>query len=299
MSPIVKKWLPIGVSAILLLCIVPVQPFVVAPSERANVRLLGNVKFDAPLKPGLHFKRLWPLENEDRLQVTLTTVHINPFIVATVDNQEVAIDMSLSYIIPDSQVNHLLYEIGRSGQADIESQLLTVAKDRTARIFAGENMVSVNANRIGIQKAVEDSIHQTIQKLFGIELESLQIAAIKPSDSFIRSNEEAVRAKNAAVAAQNTKKTRQYEADQRVIAAKGQAESVVLAAKADADRIQLQGAAMAKRIELAVNALGGDPALYVQYLKASAMNKWNGSSVPQVISTGDGQSMPIVVPISK
>jgi hypothetical protein len=70
-----------------------------------------------------------------------------------------------------------MYEVGRSGNVDIESQVIPVAHDRTARVFAAQNMVTVNQNREAIQEQVEKSISTSVEQLFGITAHSLQIAA--------------------------------------------------------------------------------------------------------------------------
>ncbi|MGX9726507.1 MAG: SPFH domain-containing protein [Candidatus Electronema sp. VV] len=194
--------------------------FKVEPTERGNVRRFGVVQHDKPLQPGLHFK-LPLIDDADKLQVSLTTVHIPPFDVTTVDNQKVTLEINFNYTIPDEKVNHVMYEIGRSGNTDIDSQVVPVVKDRTGRIFSAQNMVSVNASRAAIQP------------------HSLQIAAITPSSAFMASNEEAVKAKNAAVAAENTKKTKQFEADQLVIKAKGDADSAIEAARGRSESMLL------------------------------------------------------------
>ncbi len=182
--------------------------FKVEPTERGNVRRFGVVQYDKPLQPGLHFK-LPLIDDADKLQVSLTTVHIPPFDVTTVDNQKVTLEINFNYTIPDEKVNHVMYEIGRSGNTDIDSQVVPVVKDRTGRIFSAQNMVSVNASRSAIQTEIEKDVAKTVGELFGIQPHSLQIAAITPSPAFMASNEEAVNAKNAA---ENTKKTKQFEA---------------------------------------------------------------------------------------
>jgi regulator of protease activity HflC (stomatin/prohibitin superfamily) len=129
--------------------------------------------------------------------------------VTTVDNQKVTIDENFNYTIPEDKVYHIMYEIGRAGNVDLESQVVPVVKDRTARILAGQNMVTINANRPAIQADIEKYVFQSVEELFGIQPHSLQIQGIIPSASFMASNEAAVKAKNDAVAAENTKRIRQ------------------------------------------------------------------------------------------
>ena len=277
--------------------------YTVNPTERANVRRLGVVQYEHPVSPGLHFK-LPLIDSVDKIQVSLATLHIPVFDVMTVDNQKVSLEINFNYTIPENRVNHVMYEIGKSGNTDIESQILPVAKDRISRVFASQNMTGVNANRSEIQSQIESSVAKSVEELFGVEPHSLQIAGIRPSDAFMASNELAVRAKNDAIAAENTKRTRQFEADQNVIkakgeadsaveAARGRAESVRLEAEANKTNLQLEGQGQAMRLEAEIKPLGG-PDNYIQYLHARAAQNWNGQQ-PQVMSGSGGTN--VIVPI--
>ena len=279
--------------------------YTIQPSERGNVRRLGVVQYDKPLLPGLHFK-LPLIDKVDKIQVSLATLHIPPFSVTTVDNQRVELDLNFNYTIPENKVYHLMYEIGGAGNTDIENQILPVVKDRASRIFSGENMSTVNAKRNEIQTQIEASVSKSVEELFGIEPHSLQIAGIKPSDSFMASNEAAVRAKNEAIAAENTKRTRQFEADQNVIQAKGQADSAIEAARGRAESVRLE--AEANKMKLTLEGEGqearlnaeikpfGNAETYIQYLRAKAQLNWDGKQ-PQVLS-GSGSSTNLVLPIN-
>lgn len=280
--------------------------YVVDPAERANIRRLGVVQYIVPVGAGLHFK-LPLIDSVDKLQVSLQTLHIPAFDVTTIDNQKVTIEINFNYTIPSDKVNHILYEIGRSGKLerpDIDDQIVPVAKDRTARIFASQNMVTVNANRLEIQTQIESSISKAVEQLFGIEPHSLQIVQITPSPAFMVSNELAVKAKNDAVAAENTKRTRQFEADQVVIKAKGEADAVIEAARGEAESVKLQAQANQTKLEMEgagqQSRLGdeikpfGSPDKYIEYLRAKAALNWNGQ-VPQ-IQAGNGTSTNLVIP---
>lgn len=299
-----KTYLIPGAGALLLTALIIHVPFKVEPTERANVTRWGTIQHDKPLKPGLHWRR--PIiDRVDKLQVSLSTIHIPAFDVFTVDNQKVTIDLNFNFTVPDEQVNHLLYEVGRSGNSDIDNQLIPVIKDRTGRIFSGQNMVSVNANRGSIQNQLEKDVQETVQSMFGTQVHSLQIAAITPSPAFMASNEEAVKAKNAAVAAENTKKTKQFEADQQVIkakgdadsaieAARGKAESTLLEAKAEQTRLKMEGEGRAALLKSEMEPFKS-PELYIEYMKAKAAQNWNGQQ-PQIVA-GQGANTNFIVPV--
>lgn len=261
--------------------------FTIDQTEMGNMRRFGTKVYEQPLGPGLHFK--FPLiDTVDTIRVTLNTIHIDPFPVSTIDNQVVTITENYNYTIPASQVNHMLYGVGGAGSTDIHDQAIAVAKDRTAAVFAGQNMVTVNANRATIQEAVSVSVHTHLRELFGIEPHSLQIPEIKPSQLFLDSNAAAVNAKNAAVAAENTKRTMQFQADQAVITATGLANSVK--AKADGDAYSVRVAADAEQYRLLAESKGltakiqafGSAAAYNDWWRTS---RWEGA-VPTYIGAG-------------
>jgi regulator of protease activity HflC (stomatin/prohibitin superfamily) len=300
----VVRAVKLGALALAAVYLISDSLYTVNPTERAYTRRFGVVQETTPVLPGLHFK--FPLvENVDRVQVSLTTLHIPPFDVTTVDNQKVTLDLNFNYTIPNDKVAHVMYEIGHPGNSDIETQIIPVAKDRAARIFATQNMVTVNSNRTEIQMQIEEAISKSVEELFGIQPHSLQIASIRPSDAFMASNEAAVRAKNEAVAAENTKRTKQFEADQRVIqakgdadsaieAARGRAESVRLEAEANKTRLTLEGSGQESRLDAEIKPFGSAER-YVEYLKAKAALQWNGQ-LPQVMS-GSGGSSNIIIPM--
>lgn len=301
--PITKRQIILGAAVLLLLFLASGSYYTVSPSERANVRRFGVVQYAIPVHPGLHFKLPF-IDSVDKIQVSLQTVHIPAFDVTTVDNQKVTLDLNFNYTIPDNKVNHIMYEIGRPGNTDIDDQILPVAKDRASRIFATQNMVTVNANRSEIQTQIETAISKSVEELFGIEPHSLQIAGITPSAAFMASNENAVKAKNDAVAAENTKRTIQFQADQAVIKAKGeadsviesargQAESVKLEAEANKTKLEMEGVGQESRIGDEIKPFGGADK-YIEYLKAKAQLNWNGQ-VPQ-IQAGNGAGMNLVIP---
>lgn len=280
--------------------------FTIDQTELGNVRRFGTVLYppNEPLKPGFHFKIPF-IDIVDRVPITLTTLHIPAFDVLTIDNQRVSLDINFNYTIPASHVYHLMYEVGRSGNADIESQVIPVAKDRTARIFASQNMISINTNREAIQQQVEQSVTKAVEDLFGIQAHSLQISSIKPSEAFMRSVDDATIAKNAAIAAENQKRTKQFEADQVVITSKGRADSEIEGARGDAEatrmraeakktQLELEGKGEEARLEAEIKPFGS-PENYIKYLEAKAKLRWNGQQ-PQIIAGGSAATN-LIVPL--
>ena len=301
-----KGKLPYVLAVFVLLLVINGCWFKVDQTERGNVRRFGVARYSKPLSPGFHFK--FPLVDVvDKVQVSLKTLHIPPFDVTTIDNQKVTLDENFNFTIPDDKVYHVMYEIGRSGNSDIDSQVIPVVKDRSARIFSGQNMANINANRQEIQAKIEREVQEAVRELFGIEPHSLQISGITPSESFMKSNEEAVKAKNAAVAAENTKRTKQFEADQLVIQAKGNAdsaieaargrsESMLLEARANKEKQILEGEGLESRMAAEIKPFGSAEK-YIEFMKAKSALLWNGQQ-PQIVA-GSGSATNLIVPIPK
>lgn len=280
--------------------------YVVDPSEMANIRRLGKKVYDDPVGAGPHFKIPF-IDTVDIVQVSLTTLHIPPFDVNTVDNQKITLDMNFNFTIPRNKVNHLLYEVGKTGNADIADSIIPVVRDRAGRIFNKQNTTIISQNREAIQDQVIRAVFTAVSEQFGLQPHSLQIAQIIYSSTFVQSNENAVRAKNDAVAEQNKQVVETAKAQQQVIAAKGLADSeiesatgaaksAVIRAEADKTKQILDGEGQAARLKLEISAFNNNSELYIRYLQAKAQLQWNGQS-PQVVS-GTGSNQAIVVPIS-
>ena len=81
----------------------------------------------------------------------------------------------LTYRIPAGAVLKLLYEVGRAGNFDIADNFQRIITDRTAKIFAQQNTMTISENRERLSTALKALL----------------------------STEAAVKAKNEAVAAEN------------------------------------------------------------------------------------------------
>lgn len=288
----IKNFVPglvvIGIVLIVVLLTIGDCYFIVEPAEMAGVRRFGQVITPTPLKPGLYFK-IPAIDEVDKLQVSLDTFQAENLVVYTVDNQPVTISVSMSYRIPEHAVFRLLYEVGRAGSVDIDRNIQPVLNDRIMRVFAKTNTTKISEERVGIAEEIKKSAHEVLADLFAIEVVDLQISSIRYSTVFESSIEAAVKAKNEAVAAENTVKRIQYEGEQKVVAAKAEAEAQITKAEADkqakiltaegqARTIELEGEARAKAIKLQAEAVKNNPEL-VEFTKAQ---NWNGE-LPRTI----------------
>lgn len=322
----IKKYAIRGGIALAVLFTIMGSYYTVDPTERAGVRMFGTVQSVAPVGQGLHFKVPF-ITSVDKIQVSLTTVHVPEFFINTIDNQRISMEINVSYEIPDVAVFHLMYGVGRSGAGDIQESILPIIKDRVSRIIASKNTNNISADREKIQNEITQVVHDAVNDLFKIDVKSLQIASINYSQAFVDSNNNAVLAKNAAVAEENKVRTAEYQAQQKVATAKGEAQmqvaqaegankstilnaeamakSVELAAQASANATLVQAEADKKALEMrgigtslalkaSVDAIGG-PDKYVAMLQGQALMKWNGTVPSFVMSDKAGAMMPLIL----
>lgn len=274
----------VAVAAIVVLLFSSV--FVVSPSEEAGTRWMGGTPMtSAPLTTGVHFKVPF-FESVDRLQTSRSVYTLNGLDVYTNDNQKVTIDVSLIYQIPSSAVMNLLYHIGRAGAVDIEATILPVVRDRALAAFAQYNTLTISDQRAQITAQMRKDISEALQRLFNVDVVDVQLVGIHYSPVFDQSIEEAVRAKNLAVQAENTVAQKKYEGEQKTVTANAEATAAVERANGEAQATVLQAQAQAKAIETVGEALKGNP----EYAHFYGLQHWNGI-LPQVVG---GSSIPMV-----
>ena len=276
--------LAIGIVVVVVIAIFVLDSyFVVEPTEMAGVRRLGQVITKEPLGPGLHFKSPF-IDQVDRLQVSLDTFKLDRLTVNTIDNQPIAVTVGLTYRIPPQAVLPLLYEVGRAGNFDITENFERIVADRTAKIFAQQNTTRISENRDQILNTLRSVLSKDLGTLYHIEVVDFQIAGITYSDSFRASVEAAVKAKNEAVAAENTVNRIRFEAQQAVERANGEAaarlkladadrQSTILSAQGRAEGIRLEGESRATVLRMNAEILKTSP-LVVELAKA---DRWNGT----------------------
>lgn len=289
----------LAVAIVVLVALFAVSSYVVVePTEMAGIRRLGQVVTTKPLGPGLHFKLPF-IDEIDRLQVSLDTFKLDKLTVNTIDNQPIAVTVGLTYRVPPDAVLPLLYEVGRAGNFDITENFERIVADRTAKIFAQQNTTRISENRDQIVTALRTLLSNDLKSLYRIEVVDLQIAGIIYSDSFRASVEAAVKAKNEAVAAENTVNRIRFEAQQAVERANGEAEAklkladaerqaTILSAQGRAEGIRLEGESRAAVLRMNAEILKTTP-LVVDLAKA---DRWNGA-LPATLLEGTG-SVPLL-----
>jgi regulator of protease activity HflC (stomatin/prohibitin superfamily) len=260
--------------------------FVVSPSEEAGTRWMGGTPMTkTPLTTGVHFKVPF-FESVDRLQTSRSVYMLDGLDVYTNDNQKVTIDVSLIYQIPSSAVMNLLYHVGRAGAVDIESTILPVVRDRALAAFAQYNTLTISDQRAQITAQMRKDISDALLRLFDVDVIDVQLVGIHYSPIFDQSIEEAVRAKNLAVQAENTVAQKKFEGEQKTVTANAEAAAAVERANGEAQAMVLQAQAQAKAIQTVGDSLKSNP----EYAHFYGLQHWNGV-LPQVVGAG---SIPMI-----
>ena len=311
--PINPKLL-IGVFAcVAIAATVAESAYTVQPTEMAGVRRLGTVVSSQPVGPGLHFKLPW-IDVVDTIQTSLNTFKLDNLTVYTLDNQAVTVGLGISYRIPPAAVLKLLYAVGRSGNVDIDENIRPVLADRVLRVFSTQSTVDISANREQILGQIRQQVADALGRIFGLEIDDLQLSSIDYSPSFRASVEAAVQAKNDAIRAENTVSKVRYEGEQAKVQADAQAavviakangdaeaeiaharaqrEAAILRAQGEAQALLLTGDAESKTIQVIGTSVTNNPAV-VSYETA---HRWNGQMPATVLGNATNPLAMLTIP---
>lgn len=310
-----KSLIAAGVALAALTFVALDSTYVVDSGQVAYVRMNGSAAKADIVHPGRHFSVPF-VSKIDRINVTQNNVHIDPFQVKTVDNQSIGLKINVTYDVPEASAYHILYEIGVPGDADIADNIQPIVKDRARQVLATRNTTSLSRESGEVQAEITRVVHDELNRLFQVHVASLQIEQFIYSEAFEASNNNAVLAKNKAILEENNKNVVQYQADQKVLTAKGEADQAIQAARgkaesaklesdgiayreltvakakaqaltitaqADKDAATLRGAGDASALKAIVEASGGASA-YVAKLNAEAAQRWNGTVPNYIVS---------------
>lgn len=151
--------------------------FVVQPSEMAGLRRLGKVVTSAPLVPGYYWKIPW-VDNADTLQVSLTSFQVPDLPIYTVDNQWITVSVGISFTVPKSSVFKLLYQVGRSGNFDIDRNIRPVISESTMLVFSHHAAEKLPQEREQVVDELQTQLDSALTRIFGLNIVDVQISNI-------------------------------------------------------------------------------------------------------------------------
>ena len=260
--------------------------FSIDATEVGFVRRFGVVQNpNTPLEPGVHFKVPF-IETLDTMHITINTKALKGIVVQTNDNQPIMVSTSMTYRVPKSGVYHLMYDVGKAGNFDVDTNIDPIIRDRIMKIFAQKNTVKISEERGQISNEIQVAVTKSLNELFKLEVLDFQISEIKYSDQFAKSVEQAVQAKNDAVTAENKVRAAEFDGKRQVVNAQAQRDSDIAKAQGEAEAIRLKATAEANAIQMKSEALAKNNSL-VAYTMAQS---WDGH-VPVTIGNTGGAIM--------
>lgn len=238
----IVKWIAISILAITLFFSIF---YIVGAGERAVLITLGNPN-DAIISEGLHFKvpfiqsvRIFDIKTQkDEIEAT----------AASKDLQTVSAKIAVNYHLQGDSAPRIYREVGVDYVNRILSPAIQESVKASTAQYTAEELIT---KREFVRETIKTLLLAKMQPR-GIVVEDVLITNFDFSKSFNDAIENKVTQEQNALAAKNKLLQIDYEAQQRVTQAKGEAEAI---------RIQAE----------AIQAQGGK-----EYVQLQAIAKWNG-----------------------
>ena len=248
-----------GIVAVVLMFFV--SPFtVVDTTEQAVVVRIGEL--DRTLGEGFHWKTPF-IEKVIKFDVTTKKIEVEEISAASFDLQEVGMVVAVQYNIEAEGVEDLYREY-KTGvrRAVIDPAIQDAVKHGTSQ-FTAEALIT---QRSEVKDAIETALRERLAEVH-VRVSNVDIVNFQFSDSFNASIEAKVTAEQDAQKAENDLARVEFESQQRIAQAEGEAKAIEIQANA----ISSQGGA--------------------EYVNLKAIEKWNGQLPNQFVP---GSAMPFL-----
>jgi regulator of protease activity HflC (stomatin/prohibitin superfamily) len=269
------KMVGLGIVGLLLIVVFFMTNFTVGQNEVAVVTTWGQLSHVAG--PGLHFKMPFMQDAytyRTDLQSLSSTNKINTY---TIDNQEVDIQYTVFYQIPNEKIEFIF-----GHNRDYKERLVSLTIDRIKAAMGQVNVQQVAEKRGELRDKIRDTLKNDAQPL-GVEVIDFQLPDLQYTDAFRAAvNNAAVQKANiesVEYQRQQAEKTALMaqvqalgQANAAREAAKGAADARLAQATAEAKAIQLQGEAQAEAIRAQAEALKSNPDL----VNLRRAERWDG-----------------------
>src|SRR6266852_3966708 len=227
------RWIIPAVLGLAVLGMASGAYFVVPQTEVAFVRRFGKVLDPqaGPVQPGLHFKM--PLIDEpDVIRITTDTFELPEKKAFTKDTQEITLRVGVTYRVPTTATYHLLYEIGKSGNVDIHSNIILLSNEVVREVLSKHSITEIaGEQREQVVTEIKGKLSDVLANILRIEVSAVQINSLDFSPQYKDAINQATLARTKTVAAQQDADRAKVEAQTRVTQA--QAEADAQAARAD------------------------------------------------------------------
>lgn len=249
---------PVLIAAVVILVLLFAKPWVeVGPGQRGVLLNFGAVQ-SSVLGEGLHFRI--PVMQEIVLMDVKVQKVVTDTVAASADLQDVTSSIALNYHLVPDKVNIVYQNIGAYyKERIIDPAILEVVKAVSAR-YTAEELIT---KRPQVSEAMRMSLMERL-KDYNMAVDAFSIVAFSFSKVFAEAIEAKQTAEQLALKARRDLDRIKIEAQQKVTAAKAEAESLRLQrANISTDLIEL------RKIEANLKAI----------------EKWDGI-LPQVVGTG-------------
>lgn len=203
--------------------------FVLDQTERGYITRLGKVQ-GTILEPGVHFKLPF-VEHVDIMTISRDSFHVDNLRIVTKDNQMVTFDFTVLYETPDDAVYSLLYNLGKSGNVDIKSNVISMVRDRVGRIISPRNAIDIASNREAITNQIVEELRKEVFSVYKLSIIDVQMSKMDFDDRFLESVKAAANEKAEAQRQQNIVAQKEAKAQQQIAEAHGEAESAAIKAE--------------------------------------------------------------------
>lgn len=245
--------------------------FVVKTGQVALVQRFGQLK-DATYEQGGHAKMPFI---DHVVRYSLQTIKgETTAAAASKDLQNVAATIAVNYSVDPNLVTEMYTKIGSLDKVQtiiINPAVQEVIKSVTAKYTASELITS----RANVSSDINTQLIEKLSKN-SITVEDVNIINFDFSDSFNAAIELKVTAEQTALAEKNNLAKIEYQAQQQVATAKGNAEATKINALAEAEAIKIK--------TQAINGQGGK-----DYVALKAIEQWKGG-VPTTYVAGGGNN---------
>jgi len=236
------------IGILLVVCLAVLFSFLaqVKPSKIGVVTSFGKIQ-DETLGEGLHVVAPWWKVNQISVGVNKATVKNAE--AASKDLQTVSTTLTINYSVQRDKVKQLYAMSPAMTYVDdyIDPAVYEVFKAVVSKYSAEQLITS--------RQTVSDDIHKTLTaklQQYGIDVRDINITNFDFSKEFNRAIEQKVTATQNAEKAQRDLQRIEYEAQQKVAQAEGEAKAIAIQAQA-------------------IKTSGG-----TEYLQLQAINKWDG-----------------------
>lgn len=266
-----------GILAVMLLLIVFGSFYTVDQGTRGVQLRYGAITGIA--KPGLHLKLPF-IDKVKFVSVQNQTQVYDKLEAYSRDQQPATMRVSVSFHIPDSQVEALYAQYG-SIDVLIERLVSRKLPDELKNVFGGYNAISVIQDRtqfgIDVNAAVKKGTAGPL------EIDSVQVEEIEFSQAYEDSIEKRMMAEVEIQTKRQNLDTEKINAEIAVTQAKARADSALAEATAQAEATRIRGEAEATAIRARGDALRQNAGL----IQLTVAEKWDGK-LPQTMLPNSG-----------